>query len=133
MRARRPCVRPIMSRFVILRHETPDENQRPCHWDFTLQTDDVLRTWALAEQPAVGRSIAAEALADHRTAYLDYEGPLSGNRGVVARWDEGTYRIEQESRTKLVVTLLGEKIKGRVTLSRDTAQDLHWRVGFNGD
>ncbi len=74
-----------MPRFVILCHE----NHRGAHFDFMLESGDVLKTWALPQPPASGVEIECEALADHRLAYLDYEGPVSGGRGSVARWDRG--------------------------------------------
>ncbi|MCS7047501.1 MAG: hypothetical protein NZO58_14185, partial [Gemmataceae bacterium] len=74
-----------MPRYVILEHDHP-----ALHWDFMLERGDVLRTWRLPAPPSIGK-IAAQALADHRRAYLDYEGPVSGNRGTVRRWDAGTY------------------------------------------
>ena len=58
-----------------------------------LEQDGVLRTWALAEEPAAQAEIAAEALGDHRLDYLEYEGPVSGDRGSVSRWDEGEYEM----------------------------------------
>ena len=50
----------------------------------------MLKTWACREPPQAGVEIPCEALADHRLAYLDYEGPISGGRGSVTRWDRGT-------------------------------------------
>ncbi len=82
-----------MPRFVVLRHETPPGHERPTHWDFMLEAGGVLRTWALAEAPCRGRAIAAEELAEHRLAYLEYEGDVSGGRGSVVRWDAGTYEV----------------------------------------
>ena len=55
-------------------------------------------------------------LADHRLAYLDYEGPISGERGSVTRWDEGQYAVEQQTATQWVLLLAGEKLQGTVTL-----------------
>ena len=76
-----------MLRFVILEHDHP-----VLHWDLMLEAGDVLRTWRLAEPPT-GQTfaIAAESLPDHRLAYLEYEGPVSGNRGSVKRWDHGVF------------------------------------------
>lgn len=107
-----------MSRFVILRHDPPPGGQRPPHWDLMLQSGDVLRTWALAEPPTAGRPIAAEALADHRTAYLDYEGPVSGDRGAVCRWDAGTVQWERATPREIVIRLDGNQVSGRATLTR---------------
>src|SRR5947207_3846041 len=129
-----------MPRFVILRHETPPGFARPAHWDFMLECDGVLRTWALAEVPSPGCEIAAEELADHRLAYLEYEGEMSGGRGTVSRWDEGRYEIlggaaasqptspltpalsrtgERETGTIRIV-LHGRKIAGEVVLSESS-------------
>ena len=70
-----------MPRFVILEHDYPQQ-----HWDLMLEAGPVLRTWRLAEPPDVGRPVAATASFDHRPVYLDYEGPVSGNRGTVQRF-----------------------------------------------
>jgi len=89
-------------RFVLLLHECPDERPRPTHCDLMLEAGDELQTWSLATLPcgwgglkgvkfADSNSVAAEQLADHRLAYLDYEGPVSGDRGSVKRLDFGTY------------------------------------------
>jgi hypothetical protein len=110
-----------MPRFVILRHECPPGYERPSHWDFMLEAGDVLRTWALAEEPRSGLSIAAEALKDHRLAYLDYEGPVAGGRGSVTGWDRGTYEVVAEQADELVISLAGEKLRGEVRLKRKSS------------
>ena len=81
-----------MPRFVILRHDPAPAGDRPLHWDLMLETADRLRTWALESEPGPGRTIAARPLVDHRPEYLDYQGPLSGGRGAVSRWDAGEFR-----------------------------------------
>ena len=113
-----------MPRFAILRHETPPGSPRPLHWDFLLEDAGTLLTWALAEPPATGRPIAAEALANHRTAYLDYEGPVSGNRGTVTRWDAGTFQWRRRSSREIAVRLSGHVLCGEAVLTRadDTSQ-----------
>ena len=58
-------------RYVILEHDHPAR-----HWDFMLESGDVLRTWRLAAPPRPGGAVAAEPSFDHRRAYLDYEGPV---------------------------------------------------------
>ena len=116
-----------MPRFVILRHETPPGSQRPLHWDFMLEEGAALLTWALAEPPAEGRPIAAEALADHRTAYLDYEGPVSGDRGTVTRWDAGTYQWQRRRSCEIVVLLRGRALHGEVTLKRPNDTSQRWQ------
>ncbi len=80
-----------MPRFVILEHDHP-----LLHWDLMLEAGDVLQTWRLAAPPQ-SQSIEAMALGDHRRMYLDYEGPVSGDRGTVRRWDAGLFDEETGS------------------------------------
>ncbi len=112
-----------MPRYVILRHETVAGE----HFDFMLETGGALKTWSLSQAPLKGVEIDARALPDHRPAYLDYEGPVSGDRGKVARWDRGTYAVERQSESELTVQLSGEKLTGRVSLRRLSAPQNLWR------
>jgi len=111
----------------------PKDSARPLHWDLMLETGGILRTWALPAEPAAGRELIAEPLADHRLAYLDYEGPISGERGEVARWDRGVWELLDESGEKLVARLRGEKLVGRLTLSREPVAAQRWRFFFESD
>ena len=122
-----------MPRFVILHHEMPLGDERPSHWDFMLQWGDVLKTWALQEPPEAGKTTGATALDDHRAAYLDYEGPVSGGRGSVTRWDAGTYQLVRQSEEELVVTLAGARLSGRVTLARASDNPDSWTVSLAAD
>lgn len=92
-----------------------------------IEAGEVLRAWALDREPAADCNIAAEPLADHRKAYLDYEGPLSGDRGCVRRWDAGTYRIEREAGAELVVRLRGRRLHGTVTITLQEHGPGCWR------
>lgn len=100
-------------RFVVLEHRWDG-----VHWDFLVETgpDGPLRSWAIDAPPALGRDLPARALADHRRAYLAYEGEVSGGRGTVRRWDEGTCTVEvwEEDRVRLV--LEGAQLAGPVEL-----------------
>ena len=102
-----------MPRFVVLEHNHPF-----LHWDFMLEADGVLRTWRLLAPPDDAGPIAAEALPDHRVAYLDYEGPVSGDRGEVQRWDAGEYEWDNETADECNVTLAGRRLVGRACLRR---------------
>lgn len=75
-----------------------------------------LRTWALEREPEWDQSIPAVPLADHRLAYLDYEGEISGDRGRVERCDQGEYTSEVWSTEIVVVRLSGGRMAGRVQL-----------------
>lgn len=80
-------------RYVVLRHEqVPDP-----HFDLMIEYDPVngvgLFTWRSPIWP-IDRDVQLEPLEEHRVEYLDYEGPVSGNRGVVRRVARGTYELE---------------------------------------
>jgi hypothetical protein len=111
-----------MPRFVVLEHDSP----RDLHWDFMLEMGSALSTWALAEPPNASPRVDARRLPDHRSAYLDYEGPVSGQRGHVSRWDHGSYEIEHQTESELVVTLSGEKLTGRASLRRVSQETDQW-------
>jgi len=98
-----------------------------------IESGDVLRTWALAEEPSDGRLTAAETLADHRLAYLDYEGAVSRDRGTVTRWDAGTYEVVAETNDSLVLTLSGERLTGTVRLWAISAGDRRWEFQYVAD
>ena len=82
----------IEKQFVVLYHESPPGHDRSNHWDLMFEQDNTLATWALDEMLQPGVSIEAIKLAPHRLDYLQYEGPVSGDRGSVSRVLEGTYR-----------------------------------------
>jgi hypothetical protein len=121
-----------MPRFVVLLHETPPGSARSTHWDFMLEQEGVLRTWALAEEPRPGETIAAVELAVHRVAYLQYEGPVSGDRGSVTRWDEGEFVLVQESADQIELKLSGRRLSGKTCLTRGD-DPLHWSFRLDSD
>jgi hypothetical protein len=102
-----------MPRFVILEHDYPS-----LHWDLMLETGNVLRTWRLANPPQPGKEVAAVYLAEHRRMYLDYEGPVSGDRGRVVRWDAGTYSIIENVDNLVSFLLEGGRVRGLAELTR---------------
>jgi hypothetical protein len=101
-----------MPRYVILQHDSP----RVLHFDFMLEWGDALRTWELLEEPQPGAEMRARPLPDHRLLYLDFEGPLSGNRGQVSRWDRGTYELISDAPECCKVHLSGTRCQGPLTL-----------------
>jgi hypothetical protein len=113
-----------------------------------LESDGSLRTWVLAELPrdwatllsklpariatqlrfAAGNTVVSERLADHRLAYLDYEGPLSGERGNVTRIDGGTFEPIEETPDAWEVNLTGEILAGPLSLRRVSESSAMWHM-----
>ncbi len=120
-----------MPRYVILRHECPPGYARPSHWDLMLERAAALQTWALPESPDSSKAMIAEALGDHRAEYLTYEGPVSEERGTVSRWDEGTYTLDRDDPSQIVVVLDGEKLVGRVELKQQPDDPSRWRYLYS--
>jgi DNA polymerase Ligase (LigD) len=138
-----------MHRFVLLYHDCRNDSPRESHCDLMLEANGALRTWALAELPcswgAIAslassaspsvrfvpiNTVAAQQIADHRLAYLDYEGPVSGNRGTVTRLDCGEYASQEESPNHWALKLTGHIIRGQVTLFRVALDDPTWQLKF---
>lgn len=113
-----------MPRYVILEHDHPS-----LHWDLMLEAADVLRTWRLAAPPQPGKVVAATAIGDHRLMYLDYEGPVGGNRGRVLRWDHGTFAWRKTENDSLVLELNGVRLQGLAVLKRARADEWTFALG----
>ena len=96
-----------------------------------LEVGGVLRTWAVEGLPggwSAGEGVVAERLHDHRLDYLDYEGPVSGDRGDVRRLDAGTFTVKSDTGDAFEAELSGQVLRGTVTLQRaGYAWRLTWR------
>lgn len=112
-----------MPRFALLRHDHP-----ALHWDLMLEAGNALWTWRLPRPLEDGDDQSAERIGDHRLIYLDYEGPVSGGRGMVACEDRGDYRGVEQADGRLVVELHGGRLRGRLELTRQRGAD--WRAQF---
>jgi DNA polymerase Ligase (LigD) len=102
-----------MPRFVILEHDHPQ-----LHWDLMLECGDVLWTWRLPQLPRPGDTLDAERVFDHRLVYLDYEGPISGNRGQVLRREQGAFAWRTREESLLEIQLDGDTLRGVLRLTR---------------
>ena len=119
-----------MPRYVILHHVTPSHSERLTHWDFMLESHGVLRTWVLEQPPRMGQSMVAHALPDHRIEYLTYEGPVSGERGHVTRWDRGDCTSLNDQDGYVVVELRGDRLRCELALTRDRDHTQRWHFRF---
>ena len=106
------------NRFVIQEHHATR-----LHWDFRLERDGVLVSWALPR--GVPLDPADNHLAvhteDHPLDYFDFEGEIPKGEyggGRVTQWDSGTYEAEKFEEDKVVVRLHGGKVEGRYSLFR---------------
>jgi hypothetical protein len=101
-----------MPRFVVHEHDHPT-----LHWDLMLDVGESLRSWRLGAIPEPGVTTTCVSTPDHRRAYLDYEGPVSGNRGSVKRVLSGDYSIVEETAMRLHIVLAPPGPALEITLS----------------
>jgi hypothetical protein len=77
--------------------------------------------WAISRE-----SIPARRIQDHRRVYLDYEGPVSSDRGEVVRIDRGPYILLEQRPRRWVFQLAGSVLIGTCELvATDDSGD--WR------
>jgi hypothetical protein len=98
------------------------------HWDFMLEAGAMLRTWRLNAPPKPDGPVEAVASFNHRAVYLDYEGPVSGNRGMVRRWDAGTFTWTEDTADRVAVRLAGMGLRGLAVLEKVAAD--RWSLRF---
>ncbi|HET7896407.1 MAG TPA: DNA polymerase ligase N-terminal domain-containing protein, partial [Flavisolibacter sp.] len=121
-------------RFVVQKHDATT-----VHYDFRLEMEGVLKSWAVPKGPSLNpadKRLAME-VEDHPYDYRNFEGVIPEGEyggGTVIVWDEGTYtpsgagdlsRKEQEelllhelAAGKISFVLEGEKLQGEFTLFR---------------
>jgi bifunctional non-homologous end joining protein LigD len=99
--------------FVVQRHDA-----RRLHYDFRLERDGVLLSWAVPKGVPLepGEQHLAVHVEDHPLEYATFEGEVpKGNygAGTVEIWDHGTYELLEEKRNGgLTVRLHGERLDG---------------------
>jgi len=130
-----PSSRPI---FVIQKHAATT-----LHYDFRLEVDGVLKSWAVPKGPSTDprEKRLAMAVEDHDLAHANFEGVIEGERrtSAVIVWDTGPYRNRTErdgsgipidralADGHAVVELEGRKLRGRYALTRtDTEPRERW-------
>ncbi len=131
--------------FVVQKHSASQ-----LHYDFRLEVDGVLKSWAVAKGPSYDPAIKrlAVMVEDHPLDYAAFEGIIPSGQygaGQVIVWDRGTYspdeneellfndrgRAEELMRKgltngKISITLRGEKLKGSWTLVKMQKSENNW-------
>lgn len=106
-----------MPRFVILYHDHPQP-----HWDLLLEHGDSCLTWRLDRELVLNCELQLQAADNHRLMYLDYEGPVSGGRGEVTRWDSGRFFWLTMTDQRIEVRLEGTKCFGQLIIQQTSGQ-----------
>lgn len=125
--------RPI---FVIQKHDAST-----LHYDFRLEIDGVLKSWAVPKGPSTNPSDKRLAMPteDHPLSYADFEGTIPEQEyggGTVMIWDRGSYSDLSDSQASIAkqlkdghikVFLAGQKICGGYALTRTgSGKDERW-------
>jgi len=113
----------IANYFCVQRHDATR-----LHYDFRLEMDGVLKSWAVPKGPTLDPSVKhfAARVENHPLQYGSFEGNIpAGNYGAgsVMLWDRGTFELlggvpgeEQIERGDLKFRLHGEKLNGEYAL-----------------
>lgn len=113
-------------RWVLLLHETPADSTRATHFDLMLETATGLATWACDVDLFQAGAAKAQPLADHRKAYLEYEGEISNNRGSVRRIVAGEFTTESIRGEVWTVRINGDQT-GRLVIPVDNNSEIEIR------
>jgi len=104
------------SRFVIQKHQATH-----LHYDFRLELDNVLKSWAVPKEPPTQPGIRrlAVQVEDHELDYIGFEGAIPKGEygaGTVEIWDKGTFMLKNRTDKTIEFTLDGSKLKGDYAL-----------------
>jgi hypothetical protein len=116
-----------MFRFVILHHVRAEPGASHYDWLFEIDGDGPLQTWAVDQAISAEHAcdVPCRSLAPHRREYLNYEGPISGDRGVVSQWEVGTFGLLEQGPDFFRAALCGSRLSGRVEF---VVCDQQWRL-----
>lgn len=106
--------------FVVQEHHA-----RRLHWDFRLEMEGVLKSWAVPKGPTMERGVRrlAVQVEDHPLGWADFEGRIGEGQygaGSVKTWDRGTYRLRARDGGQIKVELRGQRLQGNFVL-------IHWK------
>jgi len=111
------------SRFVVHKHQA-----KHLHYDFRLEMEGVLKSWAVPKgvpvEPWVRR--LAVQVDDHPIEYIDFAGKIPEGEygaGTVEVWDKGNFELDKKVSDRLEFTLKGEKLSGDYVLIHTDANN----------
>ena len=111
-------------RFVVQRHQASH-----LHYDFRLELDGVLKSWAVPKGPPEEGGVRrlAVQVEDHPVDYIDFQGmiPSGYGAGTVEIWDRGRFELRERTDDKLVFELDGRRLHGSYALIR-TGDSRNW-------
>jgi DNA ligase D-like protein (predicted 3'-phosphoesterase) len=104
------------SRFVVQRH-----NSSHLHYDFRLEMNGVLASWAVPKGPPEepGERRLAVQVEDHPLDYINFIGIIPEGQygaGTVEIWDKGKYTLEKRLPEQIEFSLEGKKLAGDYVL-----------------
>jgi bifunctional non-homologous end joining protein LigD len=125
--------------FVIQKHDA-----RRLHYDFRLEMDGTLKSWAVPKglPYARGEKRLAVRVEDHPVAYADFEGTIPKGQyggGTVMVWDRGTFEplsdkpLKELENGKLHFILRGKKLEGEWYLVRLRENEDQWLLIKGGE
>jgi DNA ligase D-like protein (predicted 3'-phosphoesterase) len=91
------------------------------HFDFRLEMDGVLKSWAVPKGPPVDSGVKrlAVAVEDHALEYASFEGTIPEGEygaGKVSIWDKGEYTLIERTPRLIRIELHGSKLTGEYAL-----------------
>jgi bifunctional non-homologous end joining protein LigD len=99
-------------RFVVQKHQASH-----LHYDFRLELDGVLKSWAVPKGPPTEPKTRrlAVSVEDHPMEYIDFEGTIPKGEygaGSVEIWDKGTFDLKERTEKTISIVLHGKKLQG---------------------
>jgi DNA ligase D-like protein (predicted 3'-phosphoesterase) len=111
-------------RFVVHEHHASH-----LHYDFRLELDGVLKSWAVPKGPpkVEGVKRLAVQVEDHTVDYIDFRGTIPEGQygaGTVKIWDKGKFILKERAPRILKFELFGKRLKGDYALVK--FKDKNW-------